>query len=71
MNTCKNCRFWGDEKGHENVFRTQIADVKFCGAVGWSDGSKKEKTDAAFTVSYEESCLYTREDFGCTLFEAK
>jgi hypothetical protein len=69
MKTCKDCRFWGTS--NEWKLRETHHYMKQCGLIPYSEDLHDEDTPTVFTVSYEESYLYTREDFGCVLFEEK
>lgn len=68
---CRNCKFWGAVAGW-----IERDGWKECSKI--SENTERHyhnaewyKEELARTVSYEESGLMTRGDFGCILFEVK
>lgn len=71
MNTCSNCKYWGDSSP------VQLNKHNKCGKIEIDEEDSKFKKDAAFVdvfVSDDTSLnvrFMTVADFGCTLFTSK
>jgi hypothetical protein len=59
MNHCLNCNFW------EPPGAGSLSDYGYC------NGVTPESDSACCLGADENTCLLTKEDFGCVLFEPK
>ena len=63
MNTCKDCRFWGQPKTLQVQCRCRHEALD---GIDWAN-----ETNALFVDAWDKAGIYTGPDFGCIHWTAK